>query len=260
MKKKSIKKGSEYVKKGRSVIPRKDRQADALSYDWASLARKSQHVPAGNWTVWLLMAGRGFGKTRTGAETIRLWVREKIYKRIALVADTLEEARGIMVEGSSGIMRISPPSEKPKFVWCKGELTWENGVQAFLYSAENYEKLRGPEFDSAWVDELAKFRNVQAVWDQLMFGLRLGKRPRVIVTTTPRPLLFLEKLIASPHTHLTKGCSYENKKNLSPIFLNQILKTYEGTSLGEQEIYAHLLTESTGALWGRELIRYVREI
>ena len=233
-------------------IPKKQKDI----YDWQMLARESQQIPQGDWTVWLLMAGRGFGKTRTGAETIRDWVKTGQCTRIALVADTVAEARMVMVEGVSGLLQISPPDERPQFIGGKGELIWPCGAMGFLYSSENYDRLRGPQFDGAWVDELAKFRYPQALWDQLMFSLRLGERPRVVITTTPRPITLLHNLIYSEHTHLTTGTSYENKENLSPIFVNQILKTYEGTTMGAQEIYAQILNESMGALWRRDLIKY----
>lgn len=225
-------------------------------YNWFRLARPKQRVPQGDWTVWLLLAGRGFGKTRTGAETIKLWVKTKACQRIALVGHTVEEARSVMVEGESGLLGIYPPKERPTFVRCKGEVVWPCGAKAFLYSADHYEKLRGPQFDGAWVDELAKFRHAQKAWDQLMFGMRLGAHSRVIVTTTPRPTPLIKRLMYNDSTYLTQGSSYENLKNLSPIFVNQILKAYEGTTLGAQEIYAQILEQADGALWRRSLFQY----
>ncbi|MFN7663065.1 MAG: terminase large subunit domain-containing protein [Alphaproteobacteria bacterium] len=223
---------------------------------WAQMARPNQRLPQGDWVVWLIMAGRGFGKTRTGAEAILEWVRTQKCRCISLVAETEDEARRVMIEGESGILTISPPEERPQYTICKGELIWPCGAKAMIYTAENYDKLRGGQCDGAWVDELAKFRNAQQVWDQLMFGLRLGQHPQAIVTTTPRPLALLEKLIEDSTTHLTRGSTYENADNLAPLFINQILKAYEGTRLGAQEIHAELLLDRPGALWSRDLIVY----
>ncbi len=250
-------------RRSKIILPDKGAEPDdplsgpERSYEWEKEARPHQLLPQGDWFVWLLMAGRGFGKTRTGAEAIRFWVKSGTCSRIALVGNTIDEARMVMVEGISGLLEISPPAERPQFLTSKGELFWPSGAKGFLYSSENYQKLRGPQFDGAWIDELAKFRYAQEVWDQLMFALRLGQHPRVIVTTTPRPIPLLEKLVQDPHTHLTTGSSYDNIKNLSPLFINQILKAYEGTKLGAQEIHAELLTECAGALWRRELIQYI---
>lgn len=223
---------------------------------WSTLARPTQLLPEGDWTVWLILAGRGFGKTRTGAEAVLQWIRTQKCQSVALIGETEDEVRRVMIEGESGLLTISPDDERPKYTICKGELLWPCGAKGLIYTAENYEKLRGAQFDGAWVDELAKFRNAQQVWDQMMFGLRLGAHPQVVVTTTPRPLALLETLMNDATTHLTRGSTYDNKDNLSPVFVNQILKTYEGTRLGAQEIHAELLLDRVGALWARDLIIY----
>lgn len=226
------------------------------AWDWGVLAREKQRLPVGDWTVWLILAGRGFGKTRTGAETVRAWVASGKCRSIALVADTEDEARRVMIEGQSGLLNIGPPKQRPRYTICKGELLWSSGAKAMIYTAESFDKLRGGQFDGAWVDELAKFRRAQKVWDQLMFGLRLGGHPQVVVTTTPRPLPLIETLLKDAHTHVTRGSTYENKQNLAPVFLDRILKAYEGTRLGAQEIHAELLLDRPGALWTADLIRY----
>lgn len=226
------------------------------TYDWFAKARDSQQEPDGEWQTWLLMAGRGFGKTRTGAETIRGWVERGRCKRLALVGETLREGRDILVEGKSGLLRICPPWNRPIYEATKHRLVWPNGAVAYLYSGNNPEKLRGPEFDGAWVDELAKFHCPQTLWDQLSFCLRLGDRPRCLVTTTPRPLSFLEKLIQDPGTFVTRGTSFENKDNLSPGFLKSMEKRFAQTRLGSQELYGELLSERDGALWSRDRIVY----
>lgn len=232
------------------------RRVLAQRFDWPQNARENQLLPEGDWRVWLILAGRGFGKTRTGAETVRSWITKGPYRRIALVAQTVGEARDVMIEGESGLLASTPPHESPKFEVSKRRLTWSNGAVATLFGANNYEQLRGPQFDGAWVDELAKFRYPQELWTQLMMGLRLGQNPRCVVTTTPRPIKFLEDLLKSPDVMVTRGTTFENEKNLAPAFLNQILKQFEGTRLGAQELYAQLLTERQGALWRRSMIQY----
>jgi phage terminase large subunit-like protein len=168
------------------------RHRQKVRYDWARHARAEQKEPIGTWKVWLILAGRGFGKTRTGAETIRAWVTSKRAKRIALVGSSLDDARKVMVEGESGLLSVCPPDMRPVFYPSLGSVVWPCGATATLYSASHYDKLRGPQFDGAWVDELAKFDHAEATFDQLMLGLRLGESPRVIVTTTPQPLPFLK--------------------------------------------------------------------
>lgn len=226
------------------------------SYDWDKAARPSQKVPSGDWQVWLILAGRGFGKTRTGAETVRQWVRLGKCRRLALVAHSELDGRQVMVEGVSGLLSVHPPDEQPRFFPARRELVWPNGAIGFLFSAEAYERLRGPQFDGAWVDELAKFPRASEVWDQLMFGLRLGQNPQVIVTTTPRPIPLLDQLIGSPQTVLTRGSSYENIDNLSPAFVTQVLDRYQKTPLGNQEIFAHIVRSKPKRAWTRAIIRY----
>jgi len=225
-------------------------------YDWDAQARESQKLPQGDWQVWLIMAGRGFGKTRTGAETIRRWVFEKHCRRLALVAENELDGRQVMVEGVSGLLAVHPPEDRPTFYPSRGEVLWPNGALATLFSAEAYERLRGPQFDGAWVDELAKFASMEAVWDQLMFGLRLGKNPQTIVTTTPRPVPFLQTLMEAQTTVITRGSSYENAANLAPTFVTQVLDKYKGTKLGAQEIFAEMLSGEEGVLWEDDMIDY----
>jgi phage terminase large subunit-like protein len=232
-------------------------EARALLYDWPFWARPTQLPPAGSWRVWLLLAGRGFGKTRTGAELIRARVVAQTARRLALVAPTAGDARDVMVEGDSGILAISPPWERPRYEPSKRRLTWPNGAVATLFSADEPERLRGPQHDSAWCDELASWRYPEA-WDMLMFGLRLGTDPRAVVTTTPRPTKLLRELIADPTVVVTRGSTYENRPNLAPAFLGQIVRKYEGTRLGRQELEAELLEDVPGALWNRGLIEATR--
>jgi len=232
-------------------------EARALLYDWPFWARPAQLPPLGNWRVWLLLAGRGFGKTRTGAELIRARVATCAARRLALVAPTAADARNVMVEGESGILAISPPWDRPRYEPSKRRLTWPNGAIATLYSADEPERLRGPQHDATWCDELGSWRRPEA-WDMLMFGLRLGTDPRVVVTTTPRPTTLIRALVADPTAVVTRGSTYENRANLPPAFLDQIIRKYEGTRLGRQEIEAELLDDVPGALWTRGIIEAAR--
>src|SRR3990167_8217084 len=229
------------------------------SYQWAKVARPNQLPPEGDWKIWLILAGRGFGKTRTGAETIRLWVQEKRCFRIGLIAENEGECRRIMIEGPSGLLNVYPPNERPLYEPTKRTLSWQNGAIATCYSADSYEQLRGPQFDAAWIDELAKFHYDEQLWNQLMFGLRLGSNPRIIITTTPRPTTLLKKLLKSPEVVVTRGTTFENAQNLAPPFLTYIKETYENTQLGRQELYAELLEETEGALWTPQLIERARK-
>ena len=204
-----------------------------------------------------MLAGRGFGKTRTGAELVRARVAAHTARRIALVAPTAADARDVMVEGESGLLAIAPPWDRPLYEPSKRRLTWPNGAVATTFSADEPERLRGPQHDFAWCDELAAWRYPQA-WDMLMFGLRLGEDPRAVVTTTPRPTRLIHALIADPKVVVTRGRTGENRANLAPAFLAQIVRRYQGTRLGRQELDAEILDDLPGALWQRGLIEAAR--
>ena len=232
---------------------RADEDAEWL-YDWATMyARPNQLEPAGLWNTWLLLAGRGFGKTRTAAEWIRSRVERGKARRIALLGRTSSEVRDVMIEGESGLLAVCPPWNKPVYEPSKRRLTWPDGSIATTFTADEPDQLRGPQFDTAWCDELASFKHVEA-WDNLRFGLRLGKRPRVIVSTTPRPTQIIRDLVADPSTHVTRGSTYDNKGNLAEDFLKRIVAKYEGTRLGQQELHAEILDDTIGALWKQSLI------
>jgi phage terminase large subunit-like protein len=220
-----------------------------IAHDWSLLARPSQLAPRGDWDTWLVMAGRGFGKTRVGAEFVRGEVEAARARRVALVAPTAADARDVMVEGESGILAISPPWFRPLYEPSKRRLTWPNGAQATLFSADEPDRLRGPQHDLAWCDEIATWFHGEAAWDMLSFGLRLGERPRAVVTTTPRPVEVVRRLIRSSRTVITRGSTLDNATNLAPSFLETIKRTYEGTRLGRQEIYAELLEDNPNALF-----------
>jgi len=224
-----------------------------LLYDWPFWARPKQLPPAGDWNTWLILAGRGFGKTRTGAEWVRDQVETHGKRRVALVARTAADARDTMVEGESGILACCPPWFRPRYEPSRRRLTWPNGAIATTYSGDRPDQLRGPQSDAAWADELAAWRYPEA-WDQLLFGLRLGTDPRVVVTTTPRPTAIIRQLLADARTHVTRGNTFENRANLAGPALHQLLRKYEGTRMGRQELYAEILDDSSGALWNRAML------
>src|SRR5262249_32347923 len=227
-----------------------------LYYVWRRWARPSQLPPSGDWRLWLLLAGRGFCKTRAGGEYAGARVKAGAH-RIALVGPTAEDTRDIMVEGESGILTVSPPDEAPRYVPSKRRVVWPNGAIAALYSADEPRRLRGPEHDTAWCDELAAWRYPEA-WDMLMFGLRVGIDPRCVVTTTPRPIRLLRELLADPKVAVTRGTTYDNRRYLARSFFSQIVRQYEGTRLGRQELQAETLEDLPGALWNRGVIEACR--
>lgn len=230
-------------------------------YNWQRLARPKQ-IPPGepgsastrkDWQNWFLMTGRGFGKTRTGAETVRAQVHAGRRRRVAFVAPTLGVARRLMVEGPSGILAVSPPSERPIWLHQKRELHWPNGAVGIVYTTEEPELIRGNEHDYAWCEELGAWRNPRTTWDMLQFCLRItgphGDAPQTIITSTPRPTELVRSLVASDFTEVTKGTTYENTANLDPTFMRKVLAEYEGSRLGQQELEGKLLGDTPGALF-----------
>lgn len=234
-----------------------ERQAEELAFDWSFWGRPEQLEPPGNWSIWLILAGRGWGKTRCGAEWVRKIACGKTplsageVGRIALVAETAADARDVIVEGESGILAIHPNDFRPLYEPSKRRLTWPNGTVATLYNAVEPDQLRGPQHEAAWCDELAKWRYARETWDNLEFGLRLGTNPRTVITTTPRPIPLLREILGEGGVHPTKGSTYDNRANLSPKFLARIEGRYAGTRLGRQELDAELLDDAPGALWSR---------
>ncbi len=234
--------------------------AQALRWDWRFWARPDQLEPPGDWNTWLILAGRGWGKTRTGAETVRSWVcgdtplSKGRYNRIALVAETTADARQVMVDGESGLLNIGPKEFRPTYYPSLRQLVWPNGAIATTYNATEPDQLRGPQHDAAWCDELAKWKEMQATWDQLQFGLRLGTHPRQIITTTPQPKPLIRALLNNPSVVVTRGRTYDNKDNLAAPFMQQIEDRFAGTRLGRQELEGELLDDIPGALWTRSSI------
>ncbi len=246
------------------------RERTRHSFDWRRVARPKQLPPGSpgadsqrtDWRYWLLMSGRGFGKTRTGAEAVREQVREGRRRYIAFVAPTLDDGRKIMIEGPSGILTVSPPDERPRWIRDKRELHWPNGAIGYLYTSEEPERLRGPEHDYAWCEELGAWRRAEATWSNLRFGMRRrgprGDSPVYVLTTTPRPTPLMRKLVADPKTELVGGTTYENRANLDEEFVSSVLTEYEGTRLGDQELLGKLLGDTPGALWKPSLIESMR--
>ncbi|HOA25319.1 MAG TPA: terminase family protein [Aggregatilineales bacterium] len=208
-----------------------------------------------DWRYWLVMAGRGFGKTRTGAEMVRRWVRD--YPLVNLIGATADDVRDIMVEGESGILAICPPGERPEYRPSKRRLDWPNGARSLLFTADEPERLRGKQHMKLWADELAAWRYPEA-WDQAMFGLRLGDNPQAVITTTPKPVKAVRDLLKDAHTVTYTGTTYENRANLAEAFYNAIITKYEGTRLGRQELLAEILDDVPGALWKRDRIDDLR--
>lgn len=214
-----------------------------------------QLPPDGAWRAWVILGGRGAGKTRAGAE----WVRSQVEgarptdkgkaRRIALVGETYDQVRDVMVFGDSGVMACSPPDRRPDWKATERKLVWPNGAEAQAFSAFDPEGLRGPQFDGAWVDELAKWRKGEDAWDMLQFALRLGTDPRVCVTTTPRNAPVLKRLLDAPSTIVTHAATEANRANLAASFLEEVRTRYAGTRLGRQELDGVLLSDAEGALW-----------
>lgn len=233
-----------------------DEEAEALLWDWRAWARPNQLAPDGDWLTWLVLAGRGFGKTRCGAEFVREEVTSKRAGRIALIAETQKDLEEVMVFGESGINSVFPPHQRPRITKKPVRIEFHTGAVAFGYNATEPDQLRGPQFDLAWGDELAKWRYARETWDQLQFGLRLGDRPRTIITTTPRPIPVLRELMAAsggehPTVAVTRGVTADNRANLAPSFIKTITDKYAGTRLGRQELSAEILDDVPDALWTR---------
>ena len=237
----------------------------ALPFLWEVWAHPGhQLAPEGDWRIWVLLGGRGAGKTRAGAE----WVRARVEGRtplspgragrVCLLGETIEQVRAVMVEGESGLLACAPPDRRPEFRPSLHKLVWPNGAEAMLASAANPEALRGPQFDCAWSDELAKWKHCREAWDMLQFCMRLGDDPRQVVTTTPRDVPVLHEILAAPGTVSTRAPTEANRANLAPGFIAALEARYGGTALGRQELGGELLTAVDGALWSRAMIEQAR--
>ena len=239
------------------------KQIEELQHTWEFWARSNQLEPAGkDWNTWFINAGRGFGKTRAGVE----WVRQKVkkgHKRIAAVAATNSDIERVMVKGESGFLSVCWKGDKtirgaelgfPEYSPTKRTLFWKNGAQVQFFSAEEPERLRGPQFEFAWCDELAAWNKDMDTWDMLQFCMRLGKHPRIMITTTPKPTKLVRKILKDPKTIVTTGSTFDNADNLASTYLTAVKASYEGTRLGKQELYAEVLEEAEGALWTTDML------
>ncbi len=229
-----------------------------MAHDWRFWARPSQWPPEGVWTTWLILGGRGAGKTRAGAEWITAEIKANRARHIALVGESYADAREVMVEGTSGLRALGPSDARPRYEPTRRRLLWPNGAVASLHSASDPEGLRGPQFDAAWCDEAAKWPDAEAAWSMLQFGLRLGDRPRQVVTSTPRAVPLIRNLLADQTVAVTRATTYDNRANLAEAFFSAVIKTYEGTRLGRQELNGELLEDDPDALWTRTLIERYR--
>ena len=233
-----------------------------LLYRWDFWVRPEQKPPAGDWSIWLIMAGRGYGKTRAGAEWVRSIAEGDGSARFALVGANYAEARMVMVEGESGLLSIAPPKQRPIWEPSLKRLTWNNGAQAHLYSAAEPEGLRGPQHSHGWCDEIAKWMNnagqAEAAWDNLKMGLRLGYRPQLVATTTPRPVSLLRALVKNGDIAVSRGRTLDNDLHLPVAFLTAMTADYGGTRLGRQELDGELIEDVEGALWTRAMIEGCR--
>lgn len=247
------------VERDRVLARLSEPQRDELRQRWLAWAFEQQKPPESDWLVWMIRAGRGFGKTRAGAEWVSEIARTNQRARIALVGATLGDARRVMIEGVSGLIAVAREHERVRWIAGKGELHFGSGAVAYVYGAESPELLRGPEHHAAWCDELGKWRGKrgEAAWDNLLMGLRLGETPRVLVTTTPRPTALMRRILAMPGMVETRGRTRDNP-HLPASFVAAMLAEYEGTRLGRQELDGELVDEADGALWSRALLERAR--
>ena len=235
-----------------------------LAHDWPLFARPEQLPPKGDWRIWLILAGRGFGKTRAGAEWVRGVAEANGSARIALVGASLAEARSVMVEGESGILALSPNQRRPAFEPSLRRIMWPNGAQASLYSGGEPDSLRGAQHSHAWCDEIAKWDNsgdrASQTWNNLLFGLRLGEKPQVVATTTPRAVPLLRRLLDGQQVVVTRGKTEDNRINLPARFIRDIRRSFGASALARQELDGELIADHAGALWTRAMLEQCREV
>ncbi len=229
-----------------------ERQATQTFYDWSHWAHDAQKPPVGDWTTWVLLGGRGAGKTMAGAQWVRGLAAAGVTP-IALVSESMIESIEVMVRGHSGVLAVHPPAERPTLIG--HHLKWPNGVEATVLGANDPERFRGPQFAAAWCDELGKWSHAEAAWDMLQFGLRLGDRPRQLVTTTPRATKLLKRLLNDPDTTITRMPTRQNWKHLAPKFLGEVVGRYQHSVLGRQELDGELIEDLPDALWNRGMFR-----
>lgn len=243
-----------------ACLIRDEKTAQTLKHNWWFQAHEGQIPPETDWRIWLYMGGRGAGKTRAGAEWVRSQIFEHSKRRIALVGPTLSDVREVMIEGPSGVRNIGPYDERPIYSPTRRRIEWPNGAEGFVFSAEDPDSLRGPQFDAAWGDEIGAWNRASDCWDMLMFGLRLGDHPQICATTTPRPTELIRKLVKADNVVMTRASTYANQRNLASGFIDAVKSSYGGTLLGRQEIDGELIGDPKGALWLRSQIETNRTI
>lgn len=234
-------------------------ELDALVYDYTLWARPNQLPPPSPWVIWLVMAGRGFGKTWIGASLVNMWALSGEVSRIAIVAEDAADGRDVMIEGESGIIATAPKYGRPAYRPSKRRIEWPNGCLATIYTDSDPEALRGPQHEKAWVDELSKYHYAKETWSNLMLGLRIGKEPQVVVTCTPKPTPIIHQLtkqaLKDKTLVVTRGSTYENRANLSDVFFNEVVREYEGTTLGRQELDGELISLEEAGIIKRSWFR-----
>lgn len=250
----------ERVRTLRELAPT-DEDVKALLYTWAFWARPNQVEPPAPWSTWTLLSGRGFGKTRVGAECVIKRARHGPFYPMALIGQTKADVRDTMVEVfESSIMKVSPPSFMPKLETTKRRVTWPNGMQAIMYSGDEPDQLRGPQHGFGWLDEIGKYKYPDVTMSNFRLGLRLGPTPQAVITTTPRPIPVIKELVDDPNVVITTGSTFENMSNLPESFIRTILRKYDGTRLGAQELYGRILGDIEGALWSRQMLEDTRVV
>jgi phage terminase large subunit-like protein len=232
-----------------------ERDGAELFYDWEFWSRPEQKPPPGDWVYWLILAGRGAGKTRAGAEAVRLWVKNFAF--VNLIGPTHDDVRDVMVLGESGLMAICPTPERPHFSRSSQRLVWPNGAVSLLFSAEEPDRLRGKQHMKLWLDEVAAW-NYPDAFEQALLGLRLGAKPQAVITTTPRPNRLIKQLVDDKDAIVTRGSTFDNASHLAEAFLKRITMRYQGRMIGRQELFAEIVEEAPGALWTRALIERQR--
>ena len=232
-----------------------EREGAELLYDWEFWSRSDQKPPPGDWIYWLILAGRGAGKTRAGAEAVREWI--KSFGHVNLVGPTHDDVRDVMVLGESGLMAICPTPERPQFSRSAQRLVWPNGAVSLLFSAEEPDRLRGKQHMKLWLDEVAAWTYPDS-FEQALLGLRLGPKPQAVITTTPRPSKLIKQLVDDENAIVTRGSTFDNAHHLAEAFLKRITARYQGRTIGRQELFAEIVEEAPGALWTRALIERQR--
>ena len=232
-----------------------EKERESFAYEWSFWARGDQRLPPGDWIYWLILAGRGSGKTRAGAEAVRRWAQE--FPIVNLIGPTHDDVADVMVTGDSGVLRNCPPDEAPIYRRTRSRLDWPNGAISLLFSAEDPDRLRGKQHMKLWCDELAAWREPEA-FEQALLGLRLGAKPQAVITTTPRPTRLIRQLAQDRDAHVTRATTFHNHRFLAPDFIKRISDRYIGRAIGRQELFAEILEETPGALWRRELLERQR--